>query len=78
MGGGTRTGGVFKADGTTVRNPKAFVVGLRDYVGGLFTSLGVEIRDPHAFVEGLRNRGGRQQKAPTSGWWPPESGSGDW
>merc|ERR1711988_868769 len=43
-------GGLFRADGSEVRNPAAFVAKITQYEGGLFTADGREIRNPHAFV----------------------------
>jgi hypothetical protein len=47
---------VYKADGTLVRDPNAFVAGIHKgggtYRGGLFDANGVEIRDPVAYLQG--------------------------
>merc|ERR1719281_714882 len=43
-------GGLFRADGSEVKNPAAFVAKITQYDGGLFTADGREILNPHAFV----------------------------
>lgn len=51
--GQLRRDGIFKADGSEVRNPAAFVANIRSYQGGLFTAAGLEIRDPQSFVANM-------------------------
>lgn len=47
---------MFKADGTPVRNPEAFLSKVANYTGGLFTSDGQEIRNPHSFIAGIARK----------------------
>merc|ERR1712129_650167 len=44
-------GGLFKGDGTEIKNPVGFVAKIKNYEGGLFTASGTEIQDVHRFVE---------------------------
>ncbi|CAK0885128.1 unnamed protein product [Prorocentrum cordatum] len=50
---------LYKADGTPIWNPEAYVAKIYDYDGGLFTSDGQEVRNPQAFVAGLGGKGRR-------------------
>merc|ERR1712070_181672 len=54
-GDGKKGEGMFKADGTRIRNPAAFVAGIekRGYNEDLFDGAGKKIRDPVAFVKAL-------------------------
>jgi len=68
--------GIFKADGTPVRNPVSYVEGIqkRGYRDPLFGSDGKEIRNPVAYVDAMVRRGhanppaGAANAAPAAIW----------
>lgn len=55
--GGGKSGGLFKADGTQIRNPKAYAAGIekRGHNEPLYDSAGVEIRNPVAYIAAMKN-----------------------
>merc|ERR1712217_381468 len=65
-GAASSRGGMFKSDGTEIKNPAAFVAKITKYEGGLFTSACVEIRIPEAFVAGMEGSSSEPNKRPTS------------
>lgn len=47
---------MFKADGTPIQRPRAFVAKINKYAGGLFTADGTAIRNPNSFLTVLKHR----------------------
>jgi len=67
LGSRNDDGALYKADGTPVRDPVAYITGMErkpgGYQGGLFNGKGVEIRDPQAYLKGMTG-GGRRPGLP--------------